>query len=248
MADRVLRGSRLGAVSYETDRNHDLAPRQSMRSPARADTSSSYRSRTTPRSRPPGSVACTAASPGWSTAHRPSRRRSSPRARTGTCSWSVARSRTWRCCSTSASSCSPSVAPRSPERARGAATRVAEGPDRLRAGANSRAKDSDEGRTTGPALRSPVRCRCHRRRAACAAGTSAAPRPTRVTFHSASATIARLILLTAELALGERDRHLEDPEPGLHAPARPGRSGSSSPARRPRRALMASSTWRRNAR
>ena len=28
MADRVLRGSRLGAVSYETDRNHDLAPRQ----------------------------------------------------------------------------------------------------------------------------------------------------------------------------------------------------------------------------
>ncbi|GFG75803.1 RNA polymerase-binding protein RbpA [Mycobacterium botniense] len=31
MADRVLRGSRLGAVSYETDRNHDLAPRQTAR-------------------------------------------------------------------------------------------------------------------------------------------------------------------------------------------------------------------------
>ena len=28
MADRVMRGSRLGGVSYETDRNHDLAPRQ----------------------------------------------------------------------------------------------------------------------------------------------------------------------------------------------------------------------------
>lgn len=28
MADRVLRGSRLGAASYETDRNTDLAPRQ----------------------------------------------------------------------------------------------------------------------------------------------------------------------------------------------------------------------------
>ena len=28
MADRVLRGSRLGAVSYETGRDHDLAPRQ----------------------------------------------------------------------------------------------------------------------------------------------------------------------------------------------------------------------------
>lgn len=31
MADRVLRGSRLGAVSYETDRNHDLAPRRIVR-------------------------------------------------------------------------------------------------------------------------------------------------------------------------------------------------------------------------
>ena len=29
MADRVLRGSRLGTVSYETDRDHDLAPRRS---------------------------------------------------------------------------------------------------------------------------------------------------------------------------------------------------------------------------
>ena len=28
MSDRVLRGSRLGAVSYETDRDTDLAPRQ----------------------------------------------------------------------------------------------------------------------------------------------------------------------------------------------------------------------------
>ena len=31
MADHVMRGSRLGAVSYETDRNHDLAPRQIAR-------------------------------------------------------------------------------------------------------------------------------------------------------------------------------------------------------------------------
>ncbi|MBA0125838.1 RNA polymerase-binding protein RbpA [Haloechinothrix sp. YIM 98757] len=30
MADRVLRGSRLGAVSYETDRDHDLAPRRTV--------------------------------------------------------------------------------------------------------------------------------------------------------------------------------------------------------------------------
>lgn len=31
MADRVLRGSRLGSVSYETDRDHDLAPRHTAR-------------------------------------------------------------------------------------------------------------------------------------------------------------------------------------------------------------------------
>jgi hypothetical protein len=31
MSDRVLRGSRLGAVSYESDRNTDLAPRQAVR-------------------------------------------------------------------------------------------------------------------------------------------------------------------------------------------------------------------------
>ncbi|HEU0132283.1 MAG TPA: RNA polymerase-binding protein RbpA [Mycobacteriales bacterium] len=29
MGERVLRGSRLGAISYENDRNTDLAPRQS---------------------------------------------------------------------------------------------------------------------------------------------------------------------------------------------------------------------------
>ncbi len=28
MPDRHMRGSRLGAVSYETDRTHNLAPRQ----------------------------------------------------------------------------------------------------------------------------------------------------------------------------------------------------------------------------
>ena len=33
MADRVLRGSRMGAVSYETDRDHDLAPRQMVKYP-----------------------------------------------------------------------------------------------------------------------------------------------------------------------------------------------------------------------
>ncbi|HVA61877.1 MAG TPA: RNA polymerase-binding protein RbpA [Mycobacteriales bacterium] len=30
MAERILRGSRLGAASYETDRNTDLAPRRSV--------------------------------------------------------------------------------------------------------------------------------------------------------------------------------------------------------------------------
>jgi RNA polymerase-binding protein len=31
MADRVMRGSRLGAVSFESDRTHNLAPRQIAR-------------------------------------------------------------------------------------------------------------------------------------------------------------------------------------------------------------------------
>jgi hypothetical protein len=31
MPDRAMRGSRLGSVSYETERNHDLAPRQIAR-------------------------------------------------------------------------------------------------------------------------------------------------------------------------------------------------------------------------
>src|SRR5699024_4876358 len=31
MADRVLRGSRMGAGSYETERDHDLAPRQMVK-------------------------------------------------------------------------------------------------------------------------------------------------------------------------------------------------------------------------
>src|SRR6516164_11291207 len=31
MADHRMKGSRLGAVSYETDRNHNLAPRQIAR-------------------------------------------------------------------------------------------------------------------------------------------------------------------------------------------------------------------------
>ena len=31
MANRAMRGSRLGSVSYETDRSHDLAPRQIAR-------------------------------------------------------------------------------------------------------------------------------------------------------------------------------------------------------------------------
>lgn len=31
MAERVLRGSRLGTTSYETDRNTDLAPRHELR-------------------------------------------------------------------------------------------------------------------------------------------------------------------------------------------------------------------------
>lgn len=40
MGDRVLRGSRMGSVSYETDRDHDLAPRRLVR--YRTDTGDIY--------------------------------------------------------------------------------------------------------------------------------------------------------------------------------------------------------------
>ena len=57
MADRVLRGSRLGAVSYETDRNHDLAPRQMRGTAPTTARSSRSPSPTTPRSPAPGRAA-----------------------------------------------------------------------------------------------------------------------------------------------------------------------------------------------
>ena len=62
MADRVLRGSRLGAVSYESDRNHELAPRQLGNTSAQRGTSSRCRSPLMPRFPSPGSASSTAAS------------------------------------------------------------------------------------------------------------------------------------------------------------------------------------------
>ena len=57
MADRVLRGSRLGAVSYETDTNHDPAPGRSRGIAPRTVRSLRFRSPTTPRFRAPGCAA-----------------------------------------------------------------------------------------------------------------------------------------------------------------------------------------------
>ena len=115
-----------------------------LRVPARARLRGALRDDA--EARPPGSAACTAASPGWSTAPSPSRRRSSPRARTGTCCWSAARWPTSRCCSPSASSCSRSGAPRSPD-----AGRIAK-PGRLgRRRLRRPASRSTKGHLTGPA-------------------------------------------------------------------------------------------------
>lgn len=57
MADRVLRGSRLGAVSYETDRNHDLAPRQLAKYRTENGEEFEVPSPTTPKSPAPGCAA-----------------------------------------------------------------------------------------------------------------------------------------------------------------------------------------------
>ena len=103
MGERMLRGSRLGAVSYESDRNTELAPRQTreylcakghqFEVPFAVDAEVPDR---------PGSASSTAASRGWSTATSRSRRRPSRRVPTGTCCWSGAPSPSWRTSSTSA--------------------------------------------------------------------------------------------------------------------------------------------------
>ena len=94
MAERVLRGSRLGAVSYETDRNAELAPRQVIEFACPAATGSPSRSPTRPRSRARGTARSAESRRCWSTASCRSRRRSSLPAPTGTCCSSAAPCRT----------------------------------------------------------------------------------------------------------------------------------------------------------
>ncbi len=108
MADRVLRGgSRLGAVSYETDRNHDLAPRQVAR--YRTDNGEEFDVPFADDAEiPPHTWLCRNGMEGTlieGDAPEP-KKRSSRRARTGTCCWSAGRSRNSRSCSRSASTSS----------------------------------------------------------------------------------------------------------------------------------------------
>ena len=95
-------------------------------------------------------------------------------------------------------------------------------------------------RLTSRRRRDPRRSRAQLRRGAHA--------PRRSPARAPRATIARLILLTAELALDERDRHLDDAAARARPRARPGRPGSSSPARPPRRGRASPARSRRKAR
>jgi hypothetical protein len=95
MADRVLRGSRLGAVSYETDRNHDLAPRHVAR--YRTDNGEEFEVPFADDAEIPGSWPCRNGMEGTLIdGDLPER--------TWTCCWSAGRSRNSTSCSRSVSS------------------------------------------------------------------------------------------------------------------------------------------------
>lgn len=104
MANRVMRGSRLGSVSYETNRNDNLAARQIARYRTADGGEFDIPSRTTPRSPIPGTAA-TAWRAGSSRVVSSSnpRRRSRSRARIGTCCGNAVRSRNLKSCWRSAS-------------------------------------------------------------------------------------------------------------------------------------------------
>ena len=92
MADRVLRGSRLGAVSYETDRDHDLAPRRMAK--YKCENGEIFDIPFADEAEIPGTWLCRNGLEGTlMEGLLPKPRRSSLPAPTGTCCSSVARSR-----------------------------------------------------------------------------------------------------------------------------------------------------------
>lgn len=100
MADRVLRGSRLGAVSYETDRNHDLAPRQVAR--YRTDNGEEFDVPFADDAEIPGTWLCRNGMEGTLIeGDVPEPKKVKPPGLTGTCCWSAARSRSSKSCSRS---------------------------------------------------------------------------------------------------------------------------------------------------
>lgn len=97
MADRVLRGSRLGAVSYETDRDHDLAPRRIAR--YRCDNGEEFDVPFADEAEIPGTWLCKNGLEGTLVeGAAPEVKKVKPRVRTGTCCSSVVPSRSSRTC------------------------------------------------------------------------------------------------------------------------------------------------------
>ena len=114
MADRVLRGSRLGAVSYETDRDHDLAPRRIVQ--YRTDNGEIFDVPFADDAEVPSKWPCKNGMEGTilEGAEPEEKKVKPPRARTGTCCSSAAAKRSSKCCSMSGSTFSSSVVAESP--------------------------------------------------------------------------------------------------------------------------------------
>lgn len=101
MADRVLRGSRLGAVSYETDRDHDLAPRRMAR--YRTENGEEFDVPFAHDAEIPANWACRNGLEGTLLdGDVPEPKKVKPPRTAGTCSWNAAVSRSSMSCSKSA--------------------------------------------------------------------------------------------------------------------------------------------------
>ena len=224
MADRVLRGSRLGAVSYETDRNHDLAPRQSMR--YACPRGHEFDVPFAERRRGAGDLGVSPARQ-----HLPAGRRRRARAEEG-----------------QAAAHALGHAPGAPlgrrpggaaHRAPGAARRA---PRRDRLTQASRGAGSPRSRPVFVRVRTPARSPASSLRPG-ADRRRPPPQPVPAPLHPPLGDLPQRLgddrvahLRRAPLPLGEGDRHLDAPGTRPAAPATPGRPGSSSPATRPRRA------------
>ena len=219
MADRTLRGSRLGAISYETEYGAEPAPRNVAA--YRCQRGHEFSVPFSEEAEIPTTWECRLDGTTGLLDRRPRAGGQEGQAGTyplGHADGAAHRSPTSKRCSPSAwTCCAPVAGRRAPERC---TTIYARSPRR---------RPDPSGRLS---LRRPTRS------AAAARPRTCSPRCSQPHCGDPDERLARRWRRSScdspALALDEGDRHLDDPEPGPPAPARPGRPGSSSPARRPR--------------